>query len=610
MSSTFMGLNIGGSALSSFQTSVSTTANNIANAKTVGYSRQTATLNSTDPLRVTAKYGSVGTGVEVTAVKQERDAFYDARYWKNNSSLGMFESKVYYLEQIQTYFKDDNSQTGFSTLFQKMFNNLDTLIAEGPGDESVRNQFINSAQNLCAFFNSLSASMTDLQADVNEEVKSTTENINSISKKISLLNAEIYAIEVRGGVANELRDDRANLVDELSKLVSVETREYEVVNTYGENLGATNFSVTINGQMLVDGFDYRTLECKSQSYNNNQNDLDGLYSIVWSDTGMSFAATTETAGGSLKSLFTIRDGNNGECLKGTVGVATNTSITLEMPNITDISKLSIAEHGQLTINNKTYEYDGWTAQTDADGNITSFTFNLTEPITDARVATLNGSGKKIECGKAVEGMGIPYYMSQINEFVRAFTKLFNDIQKEGQTLDGDPMGSFFIANNFVDGTEFDLSDWGDNGIYTLSSRSNTYYKMTGATLSVTKQSMLNPRYFSTTENMVNGVDAYDIVEKLKPLRDKVEVFRGDSAGAFLETLLSDVAVDTNEANTFCATYTSLEASIGNLRTSVSGVDEDEEAINLVKFQNAYNMASKVISVMSEMYDKLINQTGV
>ncbi|MFR5241800.1 MAG: flagellar basal body rod C-terminal domain-containing protein [Roseburia sp.] len=46
------------------------------------------------------------------------------------------------------------------------------------------------------------------------------------------------------------------------------------------------------------------------------------------------------------------------------------------------------------------------------------------------------------------------------------------------------------------------------------------------------------------------------------------------------------------------------------RTSVSGVDEDEEAMNLIKFQNAYNLASKVISVMSEMYDKLINETGV
>jgi flagellar hook-associated protein 1 FlgK len=88
------------------------------------------------------------------------------------------------------------------------------------------------------------------------------------------------------------------------------------------------------------------------------------------------------------------------------------------------------------------------------------------------------------------------------------------------------------------------------------------------------------------------------------------MFRGDSASAFLETMLSDVAVDTQEVSVFYNTYTGLEASINNLRTSVSGVDEDEEALNLVKFQNAYNMASKMISIMAQLYDKLINETGV
>ena len=66
----------------------------------------------------------------------------------------------------------------------------------------------------------------------------------------------------------------------------------------------------------------------------------------------------------------------------------------------------------------------------------------------------------------------------------------------------------------------------------------------------------------------------------------------------------------NKTNTNYKNYFNLQTAVNNQRTSVSGVDEDEEALNLIKFQNAYNLASKVISVMAEMYDKLINETGV
>ena len=74
--------------------------------------------------------------------------------------------------------------------------------------------------------------------------------------------------------------------------------------------------------------------------------------------------------------------------------------------------------------------------------------------------------------------------------------------------------------------------------------------------------------------------------------------------------MSDITVDVDKTNTNYKNYFNLQTAVNNQRTSVSGVDEDEEALNLIKFQNAYNLASKVISVLAEMYDKLINETGV
>jgi len=132
MPSQFFGLNIGASALSAFQTSVNTAANNVANVQTKGYTRQTANLAATDPIRVYTRYGSVGTGVEVTSVTQERNLYYDEKYWQSNSSRGFFEQKLYYVDQVQTIFRDDEqSQKGFSSIFSQMFKDLDTLKTQG-----------------------------------------------------------------------------------------------------------------------------------------------------------------------------------------------------------------------------------------------------------------------------------------------------------------------------------------------------------------------------------------------------------------------------------------------------------------------------------------------
>lgn len=624
MPSQFFGLNIGASALFAYQSSLNTTANNIANVKTEGYSRQETELEAGAPLRVYAKYGSTGTGVNATAVKQQRDIYYDTKYWQNNSTLGYFEQKLYYLSQVENVFADDGVQEGFSTVFSKMFNGLDALNGGNASDESVRNQFIHQAQNLCIYFNSVADSLRETQKDCNEEINSTIQNINSISEKISLLNKEINKLEVNGGYANELRDQRALLLDELSGIVDVRTDEYAVKNTYGKDLGGTNFTVFINGQLLVDGTEYRQLECVSSETRNNQTDADGMYDVVWTDTKGAFAATTETASGTLKALFDLRDGNNNEGMYGAVErldqdptTKLYPTITLAPPSNSDINALNIPPEGTVEVSAREMKYKSWSAKIDpATGEIQEITFTLEEPLKqeDAMVMT----GKPITVGKRVDSMGIPYYQQQINEFLRNFTEMFNDIQKQGETLDGEQMGSFFVAKT---GTEkvFDFEGWGKDAdleadgitpIREIRSDSNGYHQLTAFNATVNDKSIKDPAYFSTTKSVTNGADAVDLLDDMMDLQANVTMFRGDNAEAFLETLLSDIAVDTEKNTVFYKNYFNMETVISNQRMSVSGVDEDEEALNLVKFQNAYNLSSKVISVMSEIYDKLINETGV
>ena len=102
----------------------------------------------------------------------------------------------------------------------------------------------------------------------------------------------------------------------------------------------------------------------------------------------------------------------------------------------------------------------------------------------------------------------------------------------------------------------------------------------------------------------------DLVDRMKRLYGDVEIYRGCKAKDFLQCMYDDVAVDKEETKTFLDNYTSIRGSIQTQRDSVSGVDQDEEALSLIKFQNAYNLNSKVIQVLTEIYDRLILETGV
>ena len=140
MPSQFFGLNIGMKSLNAFQAAISATANNISNVQTEGYSRQVAKIQSSEAMRVHATYGSAGTGVDVVEIKQERNLYYDEQYWKNQSSVGYFEKRLYYINQIEATLADDSVQEGFSTIFNKVFNSLDRLNGGNASDESMRNE--------------------------------------------------------------------------------------------------------------------------------------------------------------------------------------------------------------------------------------------------------------------------------------------------------------------------------------------------------------------------------------------------------------------------------------------------------------------------------------
>ena len=215
-------------------------------------------------------------------------------------------------------------------------------------------------------------------------------------------------------------------------------------------------------------------------------------------------------------------------------------------------------------------------------------------------------------------MGVPYYMNQMNTFLRSFCEAFNSIERTGVDADGNDMGSVFVAQNKALETEYDMSDAlnetdanGNVSGTTFTSSANNYYQLTAGNVKIAEECSDPDRFATHTKSDTeDGVDAYDLIEQLKNLQSKTELFRGGGGDTFLQCIYADVTVDTQECDVFTDNYTSISTTINNQRMSVSGVDEDEEALDLMKFQNAYNLASKCISVLADMYDQLILNTGV
>ena len=612
MPSTFFGLTIASSGLSAYQIALNTTANNISNVQTDGYSKQQTNRVASDALRVYQKYGAVGTGVTTTSITQLRNQYYDTKYWYNQSSVGLYETKLNYMQQIENYYIDDDSAKGFSTILNTMFNALDTLKNQS-GDTNARQQFIGSAQNFATFFNATYQGLSEIQNNANEEIKSTVANINSIAEKIANLNKQINVIEVQGGYANELRDQRALLIDELSEIVPTEVSEVPVKNSnYPEmETGANYYTVKIGGQILVDTYDYDTLTCVARENRVNQSDNDGLYDLQWKRTGNNFAAGASSMSGTLKALFDIRDCNNGENFTGVANVLNSKQVQVVSPSITAVEAMTMPESGVLTINGNTYNYTDFEFELDADGNVTSYTFNLENALSVEQ--RLKVDGMKASIGSSVNQMGIPYYMSQMNQFLRSFASKFNDIMLGGEDLNGDKTNYY----SFFTGTDLNGDDYFFDGSTafngsTVSCTSSSYYKLTAANICASSLCVKEPDKLATQSYRTeeSGVDDYNLIEELAKLKSDTVLFRGGSADGFLKCMISDVSIDAQKAKIFEQNFTNIQSQLETQRMSVSGVDEDEEALDLIKFQNAYNLSSKMISVMAEVYDKLIEETGV
>ena len=717
MASTFFGLNIAVSGMNTYNAVLNTTAHNISNTKTAGYSKQVVNQQAKKALSLKTSFGMQGTGVEVTEIVNTRDSYYDYKYRKSTTTLGYYDTAKYYMSSIEDYlYVKDEKSGGLSTSLDSFFKALINMTTDST-DTTKRAETAGYADALGEYARKMSTNLQILQNDINTEISSTVKQINAYAEQLAALTKQINSLEVYGNQANDLRDQRARILDELSQLADVEVTEKNPET----GSGLHQYIVALGGNILVDTYNYKTISVEASKTKDNQCDNQGLYGLKWSD-GQSFNIRNTVLGGKLQALFELRDGNNGENFtakltdngnKSCIGTKNNKStITLSAKSVSganncDLAKLSIPEaNACLTIAGKDYKYDSFEVTVGIDGTYT-YTFTLSEPLEEAdkkNIKTAFDNSESASIGDSVDFRGIPYYMSQLNEFIRTFSANVNQLQNAGYDMESNKGVDVFVGldsqtdkqmnmieliRNTKDGYYYlngskvfsgkvtggttdapkaaagsDLESYLTNNEYTIKGKSETavsangingkkytlldkngkeaetifvpddsknvltfssstkestdgniyssYYNVTAARFQANKDVVKDGRLIAAAKYSQDkiGISESGNLDKLVALQNDQNIFKQGTPTAFLQIMTATVGVDSNKIVAATTNSENIQKAIENRRLSVMGVDEDEEGQNLIITQNLLNAQYRVISVMNEVLDKLINQTGV
>lgn len=225
MSSAFGGLNTVVRGLLSQQVALNTVGHNISNANTNGYSRQSVGLVTSTPEKIAGPNGplQVGTGVTTQSITRARDTFMDQQLWKENPSLGYGTAQEDLMSQIEGVISI-SSDTGIQSSMDKFWSAWQTL-GTNASDDSTRNQVLQRGTELVNVIQQAASQLKDMVTSINDDLKLDVQSVNQISSEILALNKQISAGEMTGGSANDLRDRRDYLVDQLSQYVGVQVTE-------------------------------------------------------------------------------------------------------------------------------------------------------------------------------------------------------------------------------------------------------------------------------------------------------------------------------------------------------------------------------------------------
>ena len=604
MQSTFSGLNTMVNGIYTQRLGLNTVGHNISNSNTEGYSRQTAHAAATPSSEVYTLAGAsqVGNGSTVTSVIRARDIYADRQYWKENSTDGYYNGKANNYAKIESIFNDsDNS--GVQNAMEKFYQAWQDCSTTASSDTS-RQNVINAGQNFAQSLQ-IAAKQTKEQIDsLYDDISLSVVKMNRLMGQVVELNKNIAGIEATGAHANDLRDQRDLIVDQLTSMTDITV--YESANGM--------YTLVSNGTTLVNGITKVDLEMSAPKNNTTYSLSD--YDIMIKQTG-----TVYTPGnGELKAQFEAVAED-----KGYIDQVANMAAFM-FTTLNDQHKAGYGIDGS-----KDKPFGNANAKDNATTNLNFYGESDKAFQWDAKTGKLAMYDVKTGAKEELSGMQILEILTVNSELTAT------DGHKKLATRSGerDDAGNLLYQTDTGKTTTITTTDVNQAKIdaktnkplyMALDGTTTTDAKLAkqdanGNALYLLKDVKLDPQGKKPLALDVNGTgdgsNAVWVAALFNCERDKTSpevngtdrLIGNGSLYSYYNTSMTTMGSDASNMNGRVKFQSGVMDQVENLRSSTNGVNWDEELSNMITFQQGYSACSRCLSAMDECLDKLINGTG-
>lgn len=644
MANGMAGLFIGTTGLKTAQTALNTTAHNLSNINTSGYTRQQVTFSDTQYVRVNTsdKVSSpdYGLGVAVSEVRRIRDQFIDQAYRNENSRLGFYESQYKAIEEIEDQFGEMQGVTYESYLIN-LYNSVNEL-AKNPTSTVARSSLIQNATAFIEKSENVYKGLKDYQTTLNTQVKNMVDSINKLGDKIYTLNKKISKIESTGiEDANDLRDERDAAIDELSKYIDItyyENDSKEVIIsaegipfvTMGE-LAKMDTRVVEGTNLVIPtwpGYERDVYDLSTEASNVDETDkgeLKGLliargnmvvdYTVVpeapsSSDYDMSTADGRAAYQEAYNKYSKAQEYYNTYIEPSAILSAMAGFDKLVNGIVEKINNILCPEKSEVR-NNPYMATDGTEIQADI------YTYNSV-----SQQVLFDRYGREVTGTDNGDGtysfsFGEKLYMSfgGAEVPVDSYTYSMLDMDKTGYGMDDDKtVGTELFSRK---GTDRYIKTTDDSGktIYIRNNLNETDYE----SLYKLGNLQINPEAAQNVGKIplstVQGKEDFDRAKELVDAWDEKfaslnpDTYAKSDFMTFYNNFIGEYATLGKALGNYVSNQTTMVDGYDNQRLQSEGVSSDEELEKMIKYQQAYNAASRYVNVVSEMLEHLVTSLG-
>lgn len=572
-------LNTANTGLQAQQAALNVTSHNVANADTVGYTRERAALqaNGASAIGQDGPFGAqVGNGVTVSSIQRIRDVFLDYQVRAATSVKGTDETKDSYMTQIQSIMNEP-SGTGLSSVIDTFYTNWQTL-SKDPQSSNSRTLVAQQTKTLTDTLNDMYNKLQKLQTDSQTSLQNTVSDINNKLNQVDKLNQQIMDLKSAGTEPNDLMDQRDLLVDQLSENFNLKSSPgnlESITLTAGDSLTA--------GSTLVNPTDSSS-ENRLAYISGIDKQADGSYNITYYKNG----ATSDA----------------------------NSKCTINATGLSDDQVKQLQENRVLWANSDGVAVDSSNNPIGTAPNYTTGSVTYTSTSTPLQLFTPSDG---VLTGTTQVQQNIDKYTDDLNKLAKSIALSVNAIEEQSSTAEAagaDTTNDFFVDKNGGNENTITAGNITINTailndpskiVASATATSGTTDGTRALAVAQSQNTLLNVQDIttSTTRSDLIGTGGL-VLNSTTGVSTIANSSTGTTTGNYYSTTIDVLGEDAQKASKDLTNQTTIINSLTQTRASVSSVSIDEEMTNMIQFQHAYAANAKIISTVDSLLDVVVN----